>query len=384
MSDAPSFTQTPITVNPGEGGTKGVLALEATNLEGKDGSNVAIGVFRNGELAGRTETVTVAKGAAKFARPIHVNNTNAAEVIFSLYSVEGSTVTKDHFIGAVKASGKVFAEGEDKHTAFTFADNDANKIAALLNVNSTAVAAEKKKKKKKKKKNTAEPTEAKQEAPSGPLFDSDDNKTGNIKFKTHDNDSCMGMTAPSLSSIEYIDTPYAKPSDDKPYIVFLWAQYHKPGYKFIPFYSQLNARYGDRLGMVGVSMDPDTSYAKKFLEDPNKKYSTVFPLEFAVGHDTGSKLKEAYMAGLRAAMSPPHAFLVANGKVVWHQDHSELGATVPTYMNLMEQQIESFLASGEIKKVGEKEIEEDSDSDSGSEMGSEVADGEGGDPWDFM
>merc|ERR1712110_323400 len=111
---------------------------------------------------------------------------------------------------------------------------------------------------------------------------------------------------------------------------------------------------------VAVSMDPDTSYPKKFLEDPAKKYSTVFPLTFAVAHDDGKKIKDECEILIRGTMTPPHAFLLnKEGNVVWHQDHSELGATVPTYMALMEKQLDLLLKTGGVATVGERPVEEE-------------------------
>lgn len=199
-----------------------------------------------------------------------------------------------------------------------------------------------------------------------------DESVGNPKFKTFDNDSCMGMTAPDLSTLDYVDTPYPKATKGKPYIMLIWAQYHKPGYKFIALYSKLAAKYRGSLDIVGAAIDPSKKDGpQKFIEDPAKKYSKgSFPMDFACAHDVGQSQKKAFADGLRATLSAPHAFLVdGKGKVVWHQDHSELGATVPTYMRLMEEQVQSFLTTGKCKKVGDKAIVESESEESSDDEG---------------
>lgn len=68
-------------------------------------------------------------------------------------------------------------------------------------------------------------------------------------------------------------------------------------------------------------------------------------------------------------LSPPHTYVLHNGKVVWHQDHSELGATAPSYMGLMENQLDRLVAGKPVESVGAKaEEEEDDGEESGEEM----------------
>lgn len=162
---------------------------------------------------------------------------------------------------------------------------------------------------------------------------------------------------PALSSIQYLKQEAPHPGQVA--VVVLWAQYHKPGYKFLPLYSQLQAKYGDKVAVVGISIDPDVSYPTKFIEDPAKKYSTVFPCDFAVAWDSvdlkTTLMKEADVVSL----SPPHAYLVdSKGTIVWHQDHSELGATAPSYLGLMEDQVDALLAGAPLHKIGEKPVVE--------------------------
>jgi len=200
--------------------------------------------------------------------------------------------------------------------------------------------------------------EVKEMSLDGPIFkDVDAGKTtGQDEYITHDDDACIGKQCPDISGIEFLNgDKHAAPKEGQVVVVVLWGQYHKPGYKFLPFYTQVQKKYGDKVCVVGISVDPDTSYAKKFLEDPNKKYSTVFTTEFSVAWGD-HKIKKAFMeVNDQNSFSPPHAFVVdSKGVIVWHQDHSELGATAPSYMGLMEQQLDNLVAGKELIKVGNK------------------------------
>merc|ERR1712226_1115155 len=132
--------------------------------------------------------------------------------------------------------------------------------------------------------------------------------------------------------------------------------YHKPGYKYLPLYSQMQAKYGKRVKFIGVSIDPNPDYPKKFIEDPAKKYSTVFPCNFTQTWDDKQAVKKALMdiTG-NITLSPPHAFVLDKKRnIMWHQDHSELGATAPSYMGLMEDQIDLLVAGKPIKSQGNR------------------------------
>lgn len=210
----------------------------------------------------------------------------------------------------------------------------------------------------------------------------DEGQEGADEYKTFDDDKCIGKQIPSLETCDVLQGSLGG-GDVRVYVV--WGQYHKPGYKFLPMYTRLQAKYGKKVNVVGVSVDPDKGYPTKFIEDPGKKYSTVFPCKFTQVWDNGAVVKKALLEVLESqTLSPPHAFVMdKNNKVVWHQDHSELGATAPCYMELMEQQIDAALAGKALTKAGnrpervydEPEVEEEC----------EVAiDGDDDDPFAFM
>lgn len=212
--------------------------------------------------------------------------------------------------------------------------------------------------------------------------EADQGKSGSDEFKTFDNDPCLGTAAPSLDSLEQLGK--GDLSGDI-LVLVLWGQYHKPGYKFLPFYTQLQAKYGKSVKFVGVSIDPTKDYPIKFIEDPGKKYSTVFPCNFTQTWDNGGVVKKAFMELTgKVTLSPPHAFVLSKErKIVWHQDHSELGATAPSHMGLFEDQLNLLLAGKTLKTVGDRPVIEYSDEEDEEEC--EIAvDGDDDDPFGFM
>lgn len=200
-------------------------------------------------------------------------------------------------------------------------------------------------------------------------------EAGADEYKTFDTDFILGKPAPSLFNLEFLDTPNAKPEAGKVTVLFMWGQYHKPGYKYFPLYSQLAKKYGDKVSIVGVSIDPDQSYPQKFLDDPAGKYSKVFTAEgIAMAWDNGTLKKEMMEKGNKKSFSPPQTFVInSKGVIVWYQDHSELGATAPCYMGLMEEQIDACVTGAELKKVGDRPIVE-YDDEEGEEMNIEMDD----------
>lgn len=194
-------------------------------------------------------------------------------------------------------------------------------------------------------------------------------KEGDDRFKTYDNDPAHGQKAPALDSLKYLtkDKGEAKLGEQLVVLLF-WGKYQEQSYKFLPTYSKLSNKYGDKVQFVAVSMDPEESYPQKFLDDPAKKYSSVYPCDFAVAWDEGKKVAPEYEMVQRGTLLPPHAFVInKEGTVVWHQDHSEIGSNAPSYMNLMEQQLDALVAGKDLVKVGERAAESDDESD-GEEM----------------
>jgi len=187
-------------------------------------------------------------------------------------------------------------------------------------------------------------------------------KTGDDRFKTYDNDACHGVKAPSVDTLKYLtgeELGQAK-LGEKACVLLFWGKYQEQSYKFLPSYSKLAAKYEGKIQFVAVSQDPEESYVQKFLDDPAKKYSTVYPIDFAVAWDEGKKVAPEYELAFRGTLLPPHAFVInAEGNIVWHQDHSEIGSNAPSYLSLMESQLDKLVAGEELEKVGEREVSDD-------------------------
>lgn len=198
-------------------------------------------------------------------------------------------------------------------------------------------------------------------------------KSGADNFVTYDNDECLGKQGCEMKTLEYLsDKKYGQHTAGQPTVLLFWGQYHKPTYKFMPLYSVLQAKYKNKVQFVGVSLDPNTSYPQKFLDDADGDQSKFFKTEIAIAHDAGLVLKKHYGAALDDILSLPHSFVLdAKGNIVWHQDHSELGATVPNYCHLMEKQLDLLVDGKPLHKVGDRPVpssDEEEDEEDGEEV----------------
>lgn len=188
-------------------------------------------------------------------------------------------------------------------------------------------------------------------------------------YRTYDNDACMGKAAPSLADIEYITdkAKYPPAKAGEVTLVMFWGQFSKAGFRFNPLYSEINDEFKG-LKVVFLSVDKEIGDAKKFLEDPKKKYATVFRTDFAVAYDAKRAIHAQFSALLQKSIVCCHAFLIsAAGKIVWHQDHSQIGATAPTFLNAMKRAISATLAGQAVPSVGAKEGVGGDDSDEESD-----------------
>jgi large subunit ribosomal protein L4e len=186
----------------------------------------------------------------------------------------------------------------------------------------------------------------------------DASKHGADEYKTYDNDEGLNAKCPSLDTLQFInDDEYAKPQPGQVTVLLLWGKYHKPGYNFMPLYSQLQAKYGDQVCVMGVSEDPEISYPKKFLNDPDGKYAKgPFTTEFLQAWDA-NKIVMGQLKSLFDLMSVPIPMAVVvdgTGTIRWYQNHSELGAEAPSYMDIMEDQVDAILSGQPLKKVGQR------------------------------
>jgi hypothetical protein len=133
-------------------------------------------------------------------------------------------------------------------------------------------------------------------------------------------------------------------------------------------YSQLYEKYGSDIQFLALSIDPDAKSARKYLDDPAGKYSKVYPLTFPVAHDTGKKVMDAYGPLLLGPVNVPHLFLIdTNNTVIWHQDHSQVGATAPSWEDQISRQFENAIAGRPLESNGPNQYPEESDEEDDEE-----------------
>jgi large subunit ribosomal protein L4e len=185
------------------------------------------------------------------------------------------------------------------------------------------------------------------------------------KYQSFDNDDCNGKKAGDIASLDFLGDAKYDPS--KPSVVVFFAKYHKPGYKFVPKYNEIAEKYPD-VQVIGAFIDPSKADVEKFATA--EKYTKDYGAKFPLAHDDGKKVRDQFQAALMDTLSCVHAFLVdSNGTIVWHQNHSMVGATVPDYVDEMDQQIGQLVSGKPLFSYGaapsesssEEESEEESD-----------------------
>ncbi len=194
------------------------------------------------------------------------------------------------------------------------------------------------------------------------------------QYRTYDNDACMGKDCPSLSSLQLVTSGATLPSAGDVTVVFFWGKFNATQYQLNPLYSALEAECKG-LKVLGVSVDPNLADVEKFIEDPKGTCSKEFKTTFALAWDEKKQLHTKFSACLQKSFMVCHAFLInQEGKIVWHQDHSQLGATVPMWIGQMRAAVVATLAGNPVPSVGSKvvaaEVEENDEEDDCGAMGS--------------
>jgi uncharacterized coiled-coil DUF342 family protein/thiol-disulfide isomerase/thioredoxin len=186
------------------------------------------------------------------------------------------------------------------------------------------------------------------------------------KYRTYDDDKCMGKEAPPLTGLDYVTgEDRARPAPGDVTVVVFWAKFHKAGFRFLPLYTELQKEYAAAgLKVVGLAIDLQKSDVNAFLEDPKGKYAKSFTTEFAIAHDEKRGLQAQFSAVLGTSMQLVSSFLInKEGKIVWHQDHSQIGATPPTFMNAMRLAVQATLADQPVPSVGNQAVQAVNSSD---------------------
>lgn len=187
------------------------------------------------------------------------------------------------------------------------------------------------------------------------------------KYTTATNDSVLGKKMPSLDSCFDVVPGVAENAGGDITLVIFWAQFSKSGFKFLPLYSDLQDEFLGKIKVIGVSVDPKADAPAKFMEDPGKKYSTAFRTNFRIVHDVSSRVKDAMGPLCWGVVGTPHMFLVdKEGTIVWHQNHSAIGATAPTYLDQVGRQVEALIEGRALENNGPRPVDDD-DEDEGDE-----------------
>lgn len=220
-------------------------------------------------------------------------------------------------------------------------------------------------------------------------------------FKTYDNDMCMGKEAPveAICKANFIQGKAPKKGDN--IVVLLWRKSYKNGYKYMPLYSALADEFKDKpLSVVGCCLDRDKNAAagflKKYHNGPKGNFTTTFPIceEWAPPNKvkplSGRPIEAGFLEnmmdlhpGMKEIPSIPHMFLVnSSGTIVWHQDHSERGATAPDHMDEVKEQVSRLLSGKVLLSLGTKVVAGSSSEDESSDDGD--GDQAAGDMGDFF
>lgn len=98
--------------------------------------------------------------------------------------------------------------------------------------------------------------------------------------------------------------------NDKITVVEFWATWCGPCRMSIPHLTEMQKRYGDKVTFVGVSDEPAET-VEPFVAQLGKE------MDYTVAVDTDRQTSKAFMEAY-GVNGIPHAFVVQNGKVMWH------------------------------------------------------------------
>jgi hypothetical protein len=105
-------------------------------------------------------------------------------------------------------------------------------------------------------------------------------------------------------------------------------------------------------------------------DDPEGKYALEYKTNFCVAWDEKKQLMTRFGAVLTRSIMVCHSFLIdSRGIIVWHQNHSQIGSTVPTFINVMAAAVEAVMNGQPVPSVGSKEVAEPEESDEEEDMG---------------
>jgi len=123
----------------------------------------------------------------------------------------------------------------------------------------------------------------------------------------------IGDAAPEVSAdVVSKDGKNFKVADQKGKVVVVefWATWCPPCKKSIPHLTELKKKFGDKVEIIGISGE-DKATVEKFYND-NKD-----TMKYIVAADKNGASAAAYMKPFNVN-GIPHAFIIQDGKLVWH------------------------------------------------------------------
>lgn len=108
----------------------------------------------------------------------------------------------------------------------------------------------------------------------------------------------------------------------KVYVVEAWADWCGPCIAVIPHVNKLSQEYKD-VSFIGFSLSRSLQHAKKVAERPDMTYNVVHPANPA-------DFRKVFMDGCKVR-GIPHAFLIKDGKIVWHDHPANLDKALKKY-----------------------------------------------------
>jgi thiol-disulfide isomerase/thioredoxin len=112
---------------------------------------------------------------------------------------------------------------------------------------------------------------------------------------------------------------------DKVVVVEFWATWCPPCRATIPHLSKLQKKYGDKVVILGVSSETKDVVQAFYKKMKNK-------MKYLVAVDKNGSTTAGYMEAY-GVTGIPHAFIVKNGKVVWHGHPGKMDAELDKAVN---------------------------------------------------
>ncbi|MCP5461953.1 MAG: TlpA family protein disulfide reductase [bacterium] len=121
----------------------------------------------------------------------------------------------------------------------------------------------------------------------------------------------LGGAAPALNVSEFIKGDAVDVTDGGIYVVEFWATWCPPCRASIPHLTELQKKFKDKgVTFIGISQE-DLAAVKPFVE------SMGDAMQYTVAVDNNGATTESYLAPF-GIQGIPHAFIVKEGKLVWH------------------------------------------------------------------